>query len=137
MSGLRMSSLMISPIVAWTMRMSRPLISIRMGVRAWVRPTPMWCSRPLWRRLSLPWNALVSDHLAEGGDHCGPGHRLVAGHREGVAGVVVDKGHDLHIDAGCAVGAGEPVMGEVGLPHFVGLFGSERDICRFWFFLRL
>jgi hypothetical protein len=45
---------MISPVVAWMMRIWRPLISIRMGVRAWVRPTPMWCSRPLWRRLSLP-----------------------------------------------------------------------------------
>src|SRR5215213_6290175 len=35
---------MIWPVVAWMMRMSRPSISIRMGVRAWVRPTPMWCS---------------------------------------------------------------------------------------------
>jgi hypothetical protein len=41
---------MSSPVVAWMMRMSRSLISIRMGVRAWVRPTPMWCSRPAWAR---------------------------------------------------------------------------------------
>ena len=51
---------MSSPVVAWMMRMSRPLISIRMGVRAWVRPTPMWCSRPLWRRVSLPSVSMMS-----------------------------------------------------------------------------
>ena len=29
---------------AFTMWMSRFWMSIRMGVRAWVRPIPMWCS---------------------------------------------------------------------------------------------
>jgi hypothetical protein len=29
---------MSSPVVWWMMRMSQPLISIRMGVRAWVPP---------------------------------------------------------------------------------------------------
>jgi hypothetical protein len=51
---------MSSPVVAWMMRMWRPLISIRMGVRAWVRPMPMWCSRPLWRRVSLPSASMMS-----------------------------------------------------------------------------
>ena len=40
--------------------MWQPLISIRTGVRAWVRPMPMWCSRPLWRRLSLPSVSMMS-----------------------------------------------------------------------------
>jgi hypothetical protein len=34
-----------SPVVVWMMRMSRPLISIRTGVRAWVQgyTSPHWC----------------------------------------------------------------------------------------------
>jgi hypothetical protein len=54
---------MISPVVAWMMRIWRPLTSIRMGVRAWVRPTPMWCSRPLCRGLSFA--AGVDDVVAD------------------------------------------------------------------------
>ena len=81
--------------------------------------------------------ALVSDRLLEGGHDCRPGHRLVAGDRDGVAGVVVDKAQDLHIGIGGAVGSGQPVVGEVGLPHLVGLFGGEPDMGRFRFLLRL
>src|SRR5829696_6420991 len=227
MAGLRISSRMIWPVVAWMMRMSRPLISIRMGVRAWVRPTLVAEAefavgvddvaadpglrlpvRGGWRAgfgsglIGRGWgapvqgavrpaavvvanegvaeglqlrdggrllrlggepflqgllkslhfaagggvvrfgvllhhaesaefgleavegvasgvaageaggedhavvrqhrggNALVSDRLTERGDDCGPGHRLVAGDRERVAGVVVDKAQDLHIGTG-------------------------------------
>jgi hypothetical protein len=50
----------------------------------------------------------------------------MSGDRHRVAGVVVDEAQDLGVTAGPAVGAGEPVVGEVGLPAFVGLFGGER-----------
>ena len=35
------------------------------------------------------------------------------------------------------VGSGEPVVGEVGLPHFVGLLGGEADVGGFRFLVRL
>jgi hypothetical protein len=41
--------------------------------------------------------------------------------------VVVDPGQDLGVAARAAVGAGEPVMGEVGLPGLVRLVGFEAD----------
>ena len=46
---------------------------------------------------------------------------MVGGDGQGVAGVVVEPGEDLDVDA-----VGEAVVGEVGLPGFVGLFGWER-----------
>jgi hypothetical protein len=42
--------------------------------------------------------------------------------------VVVDPGQDLGVAARAAVGAGEPVVGEVGLPGLVRLVGFEADV---------
>jgi hypothetical protein len=44
-----------SPVAALTMRTWRSWTSSRTGVRAWVRPMPMWWRRPLTRRVTLPW----------------------------------------------------------------------------------
>jgi hypothetical protein len=44
----------------------------------------------------------------------------VGAHAQGVAGAVVEPGDDLDIDARSPVGAGESVVGEVGLPGLVG-----------------
>ncbi|WP_264033155.1 hypothetical protein, partial [Mycobacterium fragae] len=41
---------------------------------------------------------------------------------DGVAGVVIDPAQDLGVGA-----IGEPPVGEVGLPAFIGLFGGEPD----------
>ena len=43
--------------------------------------------------------ALVSDRLPEHRHHRWPGHWLVAGDRDGVAGVVIQEGQDLHVDS--------------------------------------
>ena len=40
-----------------------------------------------------------------------------------MAGVVVEPAQDLDVDA-----SGEPVMGEVGLPHLIGLLGLEAAV---------
>jgi len=45
---------MSCPVAALMMRMSRSWTSTRTRVWAWVRPMPMWWSRPLWRRVSFP-----------------------------------------------------------------------------------
>ena len=66
--------------------------------------------------------------LPEGGQHDRAGDPGVGGDVQGVAGVVVEPGDDLHVRAGRAVGAGEPVVGEVGLPGLVGLLGLEPDV---------
>src|SRR5690348_15495813 len=42
--------------------------------------------------------------------------------------MVVEPGQDLDVGAGPAVGAGEPVVGEIGLPGLVGLFGLEANV---------
>ncbi|MEJ7707570.1 MAG: hypothetical protein WKF82_10070 [Nocardioidaceae bacterium] len=47
-----------------------------------------------------------------------------------VAGVVVEPGDDLGVRAGLAVGSGEPVVGEVGLPALIGLVGFKSKIGR-------
>ena len=65
---------------------------------------------------------------AEGGEHDRAGDPVVGGDVQGVAGVVVEPGHDLDVGAGRAVGVGEPVVGEVGLPGLVGLLGLEPDV---------
>jgi hypothetical protein len=41
-------------VAALTMRMCRSWTRIRTWVRAWVRPMPMWWSRPAWRRVTTP-----------------------------------------------------------------------------------
>ena len=48
---------------------------------------------------------------------------FVGGDGECVAGVVVEPGEDFDVGA-----VGEAVVGEVGLPGFVGLFGGESDV---------
>ena len=65
------------------------------------------------------------DGGAEGVDDDRAGDPEVGGERQGVAGVVVEPGQDL----GCRPG-GERVVGEVGLPHLVGLLGFEADVGR-------
>lgn len=59
----------------------------------------------------------------EGVNDDGSGDALVGGDRQGVAGVVVDPGEDF-----CVGAIREAVVGEVGLPGFVGLFGFESDV---------
>lgn len=54
----------------------------------------------------------------------------MCGDGDGVAGVVVDPAEDLGVGA-----SGEPPVGEVGLPAFVGLVGGEADVGRFGSFL--
>jgi len=58
------------------------------------------------------------------------GDPRMSGDRKGVAGVVVDPGQDFGVCTGPAVGVGEPVVGEIGLPALVGLFGLEADVGR-------
>ena len=53
----------------------------------------------------------------------GAGDAAVGGDRQGVAGVVVDDAQDL-----CVGAVGQAVVGEVGLPALVGLFGLEPDV---------
>ena len=55
----------------------------------------------------------------------GAGDAAVGGDRERVAGVVVEPAQDLDVGA-----VGEPPVGEVGLPAFVGLVGGEADVGR-------
>jgi hypothetical protein len=73
----------------------------------------------------------------EGPDDDGAGDPVVRGDREGVAGVVVEPGQDLAVRARSAVGSGESVVGEVGLPALVGLLGGEPDVGRVRSLLRL
>ncbi len=74
---------------------------------------------------------MSDDGGAEGGDDGGSGDGLVGGDRQGVAGVVVEPGEDLDVGS-----VGEAVVGEVGLPGFVGLFGLEADVGRAGLLLR-
>ena len=80
--------------------------------------------------------ALVSDGLPEHRHDDGAGDWLVAGEGERVAGVVVEEAQNLCVGRGCAVGSGEPIVGEIDLPHFVGLLGGETDVGRFGFLHR-
>jgi hypothetical protein len=66
----------------------------------------------------------------EGGDHDRGGDPLVSGDAEGVAGMVVEPGDDLGVVAGAAVGSGQAVVGEVGLPALVRHRGLEPDVGR-------
>ena len=64
----------------------------------------------------------------EGGQHDRGGDPRVGADVQGVAGVVIEPGDDLDIGAGAAVGAGEAVVGEVGLPGLVRA-GRPRTGC--------
>ena len=66
--------------------------------------------------------------LGEGGQHDRGGDPGMRGDVQGEAGVVVEPGDDLGVRAGSTVGAGEPVVGEVGLPGLVGLLGFEAEV---------
>ncbi|MEJ7744637.1 MAG: hypothetical protein WKF73_20100 [Nocardioidaceae bacterium] len=56
---------------------------------------------------------------------------------QGVAGAVIEPADDLHVGAWGAVGFGESVVGEVGLPSLVGHRRLEADVGGFralaWF----
>ena len=58
--------------------------------------------------------AVLGGGLGEGGDHDRGGDPGVCGDVQRQAGVVVEPGDDLGVRAGPTVGAGEPVVGEVG-----------------------
>jgi hypothetical protein len=75
--------------------------------------------------------------LPEGGQHDGAGDPVVGRDREGVAGAVIEPGQDLGVGAGTAIGLGEPVVGEVALPGFVGHRSLEPDVGRLGLLLRL
>jgi hypothetical protein len=66
--------------------------------------------------------------LGEGDQHDPSGDPGMCGHVQGYPGVVVEPGDDLDVGAGPAVGVGEPVVGEVGLPGLVGLLGLVADV---------
>ncbi|MEZ5217700.1 MAG: hypothetical protein R2715_14220, partial [Ilumatobacteraceae bacterium] len=60
---------------------------------------------------------------AERGDDGAAGDPQVGSDRQCVAGVVVEPGDDLDVDA-----VGESPVGEVRLPGLVRLFGLEADV---------
>jgi hypothetical protein len=67
---------------------------------------------------------------AEGGQHDGAGDPVMAGQVQDVPGVVIEPAQDLGVGAGAAIRAGEPVVGEVGLPALVRLLGLEPQVRR-------
>ena len=98
-----------------TSSVSKPLRLVR----------PPWAKRvvntkPLSVKVEngTPWSAMAARKVVHDD---GSGDGLVGGDRQGVAGVVVEPGEDLDVGA-----VGEAVVGEVGLPGFVGLFGWKR-----------
>jgi hypothetical protein len=66
-----------------------------------------------------------SNGVAEGVQHDGAGDSDVGGHAECVARVVIEPGQDLDVAA-----AGQPEVGEVGLPGLVGLLCLEPQVRR-------
>ena len=62
---------------------------------------------------------------AELGDDGGPGHVAVRGDAQQIAGVVIEPGQDLGVRP-----AGQPVVGEVGLPALVRQLGREPQVGR-------
>ena len=127
---------------------SRSWASRRTGVRAWVRPTPMWWSRPLTRRVTLPESSMrscrtrswVSCSRLARGVAFGPAVLAVAGVDQCVqravwAAVVVllGEGVQQHLefgDGGRLDGLGaEPVLHRrleaFHLPQVVGWLGRE------------
>jgi hypothetical protein len=77
------------------------------------------------------WDAMGSNGIEQIGDDDGAGDAGARGDRECVAGVVVNPIEDLDVGE-----VGEPPVGEVGLPAFVGLFGGESDVGAFGAFVR-
>ena len=68
---------------------------------------------------------MAGNGVAELGQDDRTGDAAVGGQGQGVAGVVVDPAEDFGVGV-----VGEPPVGEVGLPAFVGLFGGEADVGR-------
>ena len=58
--GSRIRSRRSSPAAAWMTRMCRSWTSSRTSVPVRVRPTPMWCRRPLTRRVTQPALSILS-----------------------------------------------------------------------------
>ena len=50
--------------------------------------------------------------------------------RQGLAGVVIQPGQNLHVGAGGTRPGREPIVGDVGLPALVGLVGLETNVGR-------
>src|SRR5882757_7518820 len=73
---------------------------------------------------------MSSTGFAERTSDDGAGDAAVRGDGERVAGVVVDPAQDLHMGS-----VGEPPVGEVGLPAFVGQIGGKADVGSFGRFL--
>jgi hypothetical protein len=82
-------------------------------------------------------DSVCGNGCAEAGQHDGSGDPGVGGDREGEPRAVVEPGQDLHISTRDAFGAGEPVVGEVGLPGLVRQLGLEPDVGGFRALLRL
>jgi hypothetical protein len=78
-----------------------------------------------------------SNGSAELGEHDLAGDPAVRGDPQSQAGAVIKPGEDLAVGPGTALGSGEPVVGEVGLPALVGLLGGEADVGRLRLLLRL
>ncbi len=70
-------------------------------------------------------DAVLGDRGAERLDHDRAGDRQVAGHPQGVPGVVIQPGQDLGVGA-----VGQRVVGEVGLPQLVRLLGDDPQVGR-------
>ena len=68
---------------------------------------------------------MLGGRSAERGEDDRAGDPVMSGDRQGVTGVVIEPGEDLAVLA-----RAERVMGEVGLPHLVGLVGLEAGIRR-------
>ena len=68
-------------------------------------------------------DSVVFDRGSEGVDDDRSSDDTVGGDRQGVAGVIVEPGEDLGVGA-----VGEAMVGDVGLPGLVGLFGCEPDV---------
>ena len=66
--------------------------------------------------------------LAKHSQHDGAGDPRVGGAGQHVAGVVIDRGQDLNVDARGALGCGKSVVGEVRLPGLVGLCCLEAQV---------
>jgi hypothetical protein len=71
------------------------------------------------------WWPVPGHGVVEGVDDDAAGDVWVGRDRQGVAGVVIEPGQDFGVGTG-----GEAVVGDVGLPHFVGLVGLEAGVGR-------
>ena len=140
--GSRVSSRRSSPVAALTTRMSRSWTSRMTWVRAWVRPMPMWCRRPLMAQGDVAGVSTVSwrtrswvSVLRSGRGGFGAGR--VGGRRGGavrqgavraVVVVVVDEGVEEGLQLGEGGWAGRVGRGATSS----GSAGSVRPCRRWW-----